>query len=129
MKLNLTLLRGKFAIAQLPPDAAIPAWISQSSFFSISRSAEELSIICEADIVPDNIKQELDWRALRVQGPIAFEQVGVLANLSTTLADGAISIFSVSTFDTDYMLVKQPDIPAALKLLEAKGHTIEIEGE
>jgi len=121
MGLRLSTIAGTFAVARLAPDASLPAWI-RGVFTSITRTPDELSIVCDDDAVPVDIKAERGWRALRIEGPIPFEMVGVAAALLAPLADAGISIFLVSTFDTDYLLMKTEVFARALDVLRDAGH-------
>jgi hypothetical protein len=122
---KLTLLPDTFAICRLDANAAIPSWAATGgTFFSITRTAEELSIVCQQSLVADGVQSERDWRCLQLAGPIPFSTVGVLASLVQPLADAGISVFAVSTFDTDYLLVKAVDLERTIKALEQKGHSL-----
>lgn len=111
-------------IVRLPPDAPIPAWaIEPSAFASITRTAGELSVVCPEARVPSGIQAERGWRALQIHGPLPFDAVGILAGLASPLAGAGISIFAVSTFDTDYVLVKAEQLDRAVDALVAAGHT------
>lgn len=121
---ELSLLSGQFAVSRLAPDAAIPAWATQSPFFSITRTSDELSIVCAAGAVPAGIKSDAAWRALRVHGPFALSETGVLAALATPLANGKIPLFVISTFDTDYLLLHAEQLRPAMETLESAGHKI-----
>jgi hypothetical protein len=123
-QLALALLPETFAVARLDADAAIPAWATTSSFFSITRTAEELSIVCLQSLVPDGVQCERDWRCFQLAGPIPFTTVGVLASLVTPLADAGISVFAFSTFDTDHVLVKAADLERAIETLRKCGHIV-----
>lgn len=113
------------AITRLGPKDAFPAWASEGSFLSITRTEEELSLVCDDARTPQaGLKTERTWRALKVQGPLDFALTGILARLATTLAQAEISIFAISTFDTDYILVKEEQLEAAARCLRAAGHTI-----
>jgi uncharacterized protein len=105
-QLTLTILPGTYAVCRLDADAALPPWATSSNFFSIFRTAEELCLVCLQSLVPDGVRCERDWRCLQLAGPIPFSTVGVLASLVQPLAEAGISVFAVSTFDTDYLLVK-----------------------
>lgn len=120
----LLLLDGAFAVCRLGGDSSIPAWATAGGFFSITRTADELSV-CAEDAVPDGVKCERGWRCLRVAGTIEFSAVGVLAALAVPLAEAGVSVFAVSTFDTDYLLVKDTDLPAALEALRRAGHVVQ----
>lgn len=112
--LTLTWLPGRYAVCRLAPDAAIPSWANRAAgFTSITRTDEELSIVADDSVVPTDITAELDWVALRVVGPLDFSLIGVLAALSSTLAKQQVSVFAISTYDTDYLLVKRADAQQA----------------
>jgi hypothetical protein len=122
--LTVLLVEGTFAVCRLDSDASLPLWVTSGDFFSITRTTDELSIVCYQDIVPDSIPCERNWRCLRIAGTIPFSIVGVLASLTAPLAEVGISVFAISTFDTDYLLVKENDLVAALDTLRRQGHTI-----
>jgi hypothetical protein len=121
--LKLELLHDTFAICRLASTAAVPEWAT-GEFVSITRTPAELSIVCSQDAVPKNAKCEFDWRCLQVIGPLDFSLVGVIASLTDTLAAANISLFVISTFDTDYLLVKRADVRAAVESLNAVGHAV-----
>jgi hypothetical protein len=123
-RLTLTMLADPFAVCKLTPDAPIPAWATTGPFHSITCSAEELSVVCRQDAVPDGINCERGWRCLRVAGIIPFSAIGVLASLTAPLAEAGISVFAVSTFDTDYLLVKETDWDTAVAALRQQGHEV-----
>src|SRR4051794_29230152 len=118
---RLTVLPDAYAICRLDADAAIPTWATASGFFSITRTTEELSIVCLQSLVPDGIKCERDWRCFKLAGPIPFTTVGVLASLVAPLAEVGISVFAISTFDTDYLLVKETALSKASEALRQAG--------
>ena len=121
--MNLTLLDKTLAVCRLEPNSPLPDWIG-GDFFSITRSSEEISIVCEQALVPEDVKSERDWRAFKVAGPLLFDQIGVLASLAEPLAEAELGIFVVSTFDTDYILVKEAELSAAREALKGAGHSI-----
>jgi hypothetical protein len=123
-QLTLIVVDGVFAVCRLEPGAPIPVWSTADGFFSITRTAEELSVVCRQDAVRDGINCERGWRCLRVAGTIPFSVVGVLASLTAPLAEAGISVFALSTFDTDYLLVKAKDPERAVDVLRRRGHTI-----
>jgi hypothetical protein len=124
-QLTLIVVDDTFAICRLASDAPIPAWATASDFFSITRTAGELSIVCPQETVPEGVKCERGWRCLRVAGMMPFSVVGVLASLTAPLAEAEISLFAISTFDTDYLLVKAEDLESAVDVLRRPGHTIQ----
>jgi hypothetical protein len=123
-QLQLVLLDGTFAVCRLGPDALLPAWIGGGPFVSITRTADELSVVCRQEEVPEGVKCERGWRCLRVAGTLDVSLVGVLASLLNPLADVGISVFAVSTFDTDYLLVKDEKLETAMGVLRHAGHTV-----
>lgn len=123
--LRLTVHPGTFTICRLAPTAPVPAWATAGPFFAITRTDEELSIVCAATAVPPGIQQECGWRMLKVEGPLDFALTGILAHLATTLADAGISLFALSTYDTDYLLVKADTLDATLTALRIAGHDLD----
>jgi hypothetical protein len=122
--LELTLLPERFAISRLASDAPIPQWATQGPFFSVTRTGDELSVVTELSRVPVGVQSQPGWRVLKVHGPFVLSEIGVLASLAAPLAEARISLFAVSTFDTDYLLVASETLPAAIAALERAGHTI-----
>lgn len=122
--MNLLPLDGLFAVAKLPREAPIPPWASSGTFFSITRTADELSVVCAEAQVPPGVQYEPGWRCVRVAGKMDFSLVGVLASLVGPLADAGISVFAVSTFDTDYLLVKEAAWKRTEKVILAAGHSV-----
>lgn len=127
MNLTLNLLESEFAVCQLERSASIPTWGTDGEFFAVTRTADELSIVCETRLVPAGIRCEDHWRALKVAGPLDFSLVGILASLASTLAQTGVSIFAISTFDTDYLLVKSDRLDDAITSLKDAGHEIFVE--
>jgi hypothetical protein len=123
-QLTLTLLPDTLAVCRLDADATVPPWATVGNFFSITRTAEELSIVCLQSAIPDGIKCERDWRCLKLAGPIPFTTAGVLASLVQPLAEAGVSVFAISTFDTDYLLVKAVDLQPAIDALGPRGHSL-----
>ncbi len=123
--LKLQVLQVQFSVHRFAATSEIPEQVFASSFFTISKTADELSIVCDATIQLNAEKSEGSWSALKVVGPLDFSLVGILADLSTTLAQAGISIFAISTYDTDYILVKTGQLPLAIETLVAAGHTAE----
>jgi hypothetical protein len=120
----LSLLPGSFAIVRLAANAGLPAWATRSAFFSVTRTDEELSIVCAAEHVPDGIAVQGGWRILKVQGPFALSEIGVLASLAAPIAGAKVSLFVISTFDTDYLLVSEEQLEAAKAALKSAGHLV-----
>jgi hypothetical protein len=123
--LPLELLGDTLAICRLPAEAALPAWASSPGpFLTVSRTPDELSITLVQRAVPAGVRCERNYRALRVRGQLSPNLVGILLSIADPLAKAGLSIFAISTYDTDYVLVKARDLPAALAALREAGHQI-----
>jgi hypothetical protein len=120
--LKYHVLPEPLAVCQLAADAPIPSWAQPGGFFCIVRSPKELSIVCEEHRVPEGIRVEKGWIALQLEGPFPFSMTGVLASFLQPLAGAKIPIFAISTFDTDYVLIKHEDLERSKKLLSSAGH-------
>jgi hypothetical protein len=124
-KLPLELLPDTLAVCRLAPDAPVPEWAASAhGFVTISRTAEELSITAVQASVPEGVRCERDYRAMRVRGPLPLNLIGILASIADPLAAAGLSIFAISTFDTDYVMVKSRDLEAALAALKRAGHRV-----
>lgn len=122
MPLTLTLLDAVFAVARLDPAAPLPTWTDAGgSFSSVTRTAQELSIVAEEQLVPADAHAERGFRAFRFEGPFAFSEVGILATVAGPLAAAGVSLLAIATFDTDYVLVNARDLSRALDALRAAG--------
>jgi hypothetical protein len=113
-----SVVEGIWAVARLGPGDPMPAWAATEAFASVTRTAEELSIVCRESSVPDGVRAERGWALLKLAGPFPFTATGILASFLAPLARGGIPVFTVSTFDTDYVLVKRSDLGRALDALE-----------
>ena len=124
---SLTLLEvaGLFAVCKLPSGSPIPAWATAGSVFNVTRTADELSVVCRQETVPSGTHCECGWRCVRVTGAMPFTLVEVLDSLTTPIARAGVGVFAFSTFDTDYLLVKEADFPQAAAALRAAGHTVQ----
>ncbi len=123
--LKLGLQPGKLAVCRLDPSDPVPEWSKHGLFHAVTRTPHELSIVCSDDAVPDGVRCERGWICLAVRGPLEFTEVGILSSLTVPLAEAGISVFALSTYDTDYVLVRSADHKRALATLEAAGHTID----
>ena len=124
MSLTLELSPDVLAVCRLAPDSALPAWALAARFFSITRTADEVSIVCAAGIVPPGVSAVGGWRRLRVAGTLDFALTGILAALAQPLADAGVSVFAVATYNTDYLLVRERQLAEALAALGDAGHRI-----
>lgn len=120
--LTLVPLEGTFAVCRLAADAPVPGWAAGGPFVSITRTGDELSVVCREEAVPAGVRCEWGWRCLRVAGTLDFSLVGVLASLVGPLAGAGVSVFAVSTFDTDYLLLKASDFERGVAVLRRAGH-------
>jgi uncharacterized protein len=122
--LSLSVLSDRLAVCRLPIDAVLPARVLASRFFAITRTQEELSIVCDERLSPEDAQVVGPWRAIKVEGPLDFALTGILAGLSGALSAAGISLFALSTYDTDYILVREADLPASLQALSAAGYQL-----
>jgi uncharacterized protein len=121
---GLTVLGERLSICRLDASEEVPVWATGSSFFSVTRTRDELSVVCPEDVVPESISRERGWRAFRLEGTFDLSMVGVLASVASPLAEAGASIFVVSTFDTDYVLVREEQLDLAFDTLRASGHRV-----
>ncbi len=127
--MKLKILEQTFTIIKLSPEEAIPSWGISGDIFSVTRTSEELSIICPSKLLAD--KEEFkhiedDWKCIKIEGVLDFELTGILTSLATPLAENEISIFALSTFNTDYILVKSQSLDKARTVLESEGHSFTV---
>ena len=125
-QLRFIVLPDHLAVCRFNQDTPIPAWALSGTVFTITRTADELSVVCQQNLVPDGVRCERGWRCLRVAGTMDFSMIGVVASLSTPLAAAGVGIFVISTFDTDYLLVKNDDFSRAVAALRAAGHAVDM---
>lgn len=124
MGLTLTVFAETLAICRLDPGEPLPGWAMLGPLFAITRTPEELSVVCSQACVPPGVQCEPGWRALQVEGPLDFGLTGILAGLAGALARAQISLFGLSTYDTDYILVKSYDLPGAIEALRSEGYVV-----
>ncbi|TXT44996.1 MAG: hypothetical protein FD137_1452 [Spirochaetes bacterium] len=124
--MTFSVLQGEYAIRRYPSEAALMPNLSAFEFACVSKSPGEATYICPADaLAPEGWQaKEKGWRILKIKGPFSFEVVGVLAQASAILAAAGVSIFAVSTFDTDYLLVKEKSLAEACDALKKGGHEV-----
>ena len=122
--MQLTILPERFAICRLSPQQPLPNWLSYvGTLISVTCTSDECSIVCPEERVPQDVQSERGWKAIKVLGPLDFSLTGILASLATTLANEQIPLFALSTFDTDYLLIKEIFIQQAQDVLTQSGHT------
>lgn len=121
--LAMSLDKKRYAVCRFEPDADVPGWVG-GTLVSVTRTPNELSILCDETLVPGSVSSTGGWRALEVDGPLAFTMVGVLSSIVGPLAEADVSVFVVSTFDTDYVLMHQDDLTKGVAALRAAGHEV-----
>lgn len=125
---NFSVIPGAYAICRMSAKAPLPSWAGKA-FASITRTADELSIVCDERRLPPvldglDLRIARGWALLKIHGPFPLDVVGVLSSVATPLADAKISLFALSTFDTDYILVKRTHLDQAIAALTLAGHTL-----
>ena len=125
IKLTLAVLPERFAVCRLGPSEDLPAWATRAPVFSVTRTRDELSIVCPEENIPADTRSAKGWRALRLVGTFDFAMTGILVSVVGPLARVGVSIFSFSTYDTDYVMVLEDQLEKARKALTDRGHTIE----
>jgi hypothetical protein len=123
-KLTLRLLKGSYCVCRLNKNAPFPEWAWNSEFYSITKTSDVLSVFCAQEEIPSTVLCEKDWRILKVEGPLDFSLVGILFSISMVLAENDISIFAMSTYDTDYIMVKEKDSEGAVKALRENHYNV-----
>ncbi len=124
-KLVLRLLDDTFSVCRLSPDAALPSWADGKELFAFIRTQDELSLVCKTGCVPQGIRAEHDFCAIKVKGPLDFSLTGILVSIAIPLADAGISIFTLSTYDTDYILIRQKKLAHVIEALKRAGHRLD----
>jgi hypothetical protein len=124
--LTVTVLPERYAICKLAPDAELPPWSTPGEFVSIARTPDELSIVCSEAGVPSGVTYESGWRILKCEGPLDFSLPGIIASLAEPLADAGVPIFPIATYETDYILVKEPHLETAINALATYGHAVRV---
>ncbi|MDO8559067.1 MAG: ACT domain-containing protein [bacterium] len=116
-KITLSILPEKLAICHFDKKSLIPGWATDISFCSITRTKDELSVVCPQDKIPGGVLAEKDWRAFKLEGAADLFSVGIIASLSQPLAEAKISIFNISTYETNYILVEEKNLEKAVAIL------------
>jgi uncharacterized protein len=122
--LTLALLDLPLAVCRLEPTSPVPDWAGGGLFTSVTRTAQELSIICAAGRVPSDVRHQAGWRVLRFEGPFPFTLTGILTSVAVPLADAGVPVLAQSTFDTDYVLVPEEHLGRAVEVLRSAGHQV-----
>lgn len=122
--MNFKVYKSNYVIYKLNANESIPEWIDTSEFCSITNTEDELSIVCRDKGIETDITCEKDFRLLKIDGVLDFSEIGVLSGITTILANAQISVFAVSTYNTDYILVKDKDLHKTINLLKENNHSV-----
>lgn len=120
--LKFSRIPGSFAVCRLAANTTLPEWAIGGAFFSVTSTAEELSIVCPEANVPGDVQHEKHWACFKLHGPFPFAETGILLSFIRPLSENAVPVFAVSTFDTDYVLVKENWVETAIQVLTQAGH-------
>jgi hypothetical protein len=123
-KLSLKILPHRMAVCRFEPTAPLPGWIGETDFYSFTRTEAELTIVCPETQLAPGTTSETGWRCFKVQGLLDFAEIGIILSLTQPLAENGVAVFVISTFDTDYFMVKEKDLAKAIDALTAKGHQV-----
>lgn len=124
--LTISTLPHRYAICRLDSAAPLPKWAMQGTFWSMIRTADEMSIVCLETYVPPDVTHENGWRILKCEGPLDFALTGIMASIAEPLADAGVSIFPLATYETDYVLVKEAALESASNALTSYGHVVNV---
>jgi hypothetical protein len=124
--LTLTVLPGRYAISKLDPKTEVPLWAGEGHFVSVTRTSAELSIVCQEDKVPAGVSSVPGWRVLKCEGPLDWALTGIVSSLAEPLANAGVAIFPIATHDTEYLLIREPQLEYAIQALTAYGHAIRV---
>jgi hypothetical protein len=120
-QLRVSVLPERLAICRLDASAAVPPWAEQGTFVSVTRTREELTVICPENHITPDIEASRGWRAFKLEGPFDLELVGLLVSVAAPLAQAAVSILPLGTYETDYVLVRQTQLESAIRALRFSG--------
>lgn len=124
-QLTFILADGVFSLCRLAPEDAIPSWALSSDFYTISKTNDELSVVCESQYVPAGIKQDGNWRLLKIAAVLDLSLTGITAKFSTALANAGVNLCVIATYETDYILVKQEKLQTAITALQDAGFIVQ----
>ena len=127
MNHSLIVLDNLYAVSRLPFEKETPTWLGNQEFSAVIRTRSELSIVCMESLVPSGVLSERGWKVLEVVGPLPFSLIGIIAGIARILAEAGVSVFVLSTYDTDYLLIKQGQLKVAIDALEQEGYEIQDE--
>jgi len=122
--LDLDLLDERLAVCRLEPGSGVADWAASGAFSSVTRTPDEVSVVCSDSRVPEGVRAERGWRALKARGPFPFGLTGILASLAAPLAEAGIGVFAIATYDTDFLLVREFELDQAVEALTTAGHSV-----
>ena len=126
--MKFKVLEGKYAIYKFPIGSVLPERITSSDFYSITKTKDEISVVAaQNDLFSINIECNKDWRIIKIEGLLDFSLVGIIAEITAIFKKKKISVFTISTYDTDYFLIKQKDLDFGIKALIENGHKVTIQ--
>ncbi|MGL4773950.1 MAG: ACT domain-containing protein [Clostridium sp.] len=123
--MKMEIYNGTYAVCRLENEDVLPTWIPTKNFYNITRTEEELSIVCFDKNIPSNVKCERDFKLLKIVGPLDFSLIGILSKISSALTEAKISLFAISTYDTDYIMIKKWDLEKGIEALNSVGIDVE----
>lgn len=123
-KVVLSLIKGTFGVCKLRKTDEVPEWVKNDKFTSVTRTDEELSIVCSQEDIPQEITAELNWKILKIDGILDFSLIGIITKIRSILVENGMSIFVISTFNTDYILIKSEIFDQSISILKEEGYTI-----
>ena len=124
-KLNMQVLESEYSLCRLEVGAAIPQWAFESQFYTITKTSDELSVICESRLVPPQVKKDGEWKLLKIAAVLDLSLTGITARFSTALADADVNLCVIATYDTDYIMVKAEKLSVAIEALDAAGFRVQ----
>ena len=124
-QLTFILMEGVYSLCRLAPDDPLPSWSLSSPFYTISKTSDELSVVCESSYVPAEVKQDGEWRLLKIAAILDLSLTGITAKFSTALANAGVNLCVIATYQTDYILVKQEKLEIAIVALQNAGFIIQ----
>jgi hypothetical protein len=126
-KLSLKILPDRMAVCRFDPAAPLPDWIEETGFYSLTRTEAELTIVCPETHLAPGTTSDVGWRCFKVRGLLDFSEIGIIFSVTRPLAENGVSVFVISTFNTDYFMVKENDLAKAVDALTAEGHEVDSE--
>ncbi|MGE5108708.1 MAG: ACT domain-containing protein [Sphingobacteriales bacterium] len=124
-QLRFVVLPGTYSLCRLSPIEKIPGWIFNSSFYTVSKTPDELSVVCETEFVPADIKKNTGWKMLRIDAVLDLSLTGITAKFSAPLAEAGVNLCVIATYDTDYVMIQEEKLAIARTALNNAGFIVE----